>query len=139
MPLWIGPELKFLQCAWGTQTDVLDNANTHLQFALKVNGCLAELGWGGWKLVGLPLTLKMGMVPTVLEAEPRGVLGLLAALRRGKKLNVGDADLVWRTKLEKWSIARLEIWEIDNVKEDAGEKVSLFILAACMRRSADMF
>jgi U3 small nucleolar RNA-associated protein 20 len=127
MPLWVGAGRKFLQYAWGAQTDVLENGNTNLQFALKVNGCLAELGWGGWKLVGLPLTLKMCLLPAVLQAEPRGVLGLLAALRRGKKLNGGDTDLVWRTKLEKWALGRLEGWEIDNVEESVGEKVSLSI------------
>lgn len=126
MPLWAGPGLKFLQRAWGVHTDTRDDS-TSLAFALKVHGCLAELGWGGWKLVGLPLVLKMCVVPRVLEEEPRAVLGLLAALRRGKKLSAGDTDLVWRTKVEKWALGRLEAWAVNKNKDgegSEGEKVT---------------
>jgi U3 small nucleolar RNA-associated protein 20 len=130
MPLWVGAGHKYLQRAWGVHTDTPDESIS-LQFALKVNGCLAELGWGGWKLVGLPLALKMCVLPRVLEGEPRMVLGLLAALRRGKKLSPGDTDLVWRTKVEKWALGRLEAWEVDQDQdgsEDNSEKVSIFTL-----------
>jgi hypothetical protein len=37
-------------------------------FGLMLCGVLAELGWGGWRLVGLPALLKA--TPGLLQAEP---------------------------------------------------------------------
>lgn len=115
MPLWLGPGLKFLQRAWNTSGDSTDTAT--LNFALKLNGILADLGWGGWKLVALPLLLKMTVSPVVLEQEPRKVLEFLAALKRAKKLNAGETDLVWREKIERWTLTRLKNWDRAAGKE----------------------
>jgi U3 small nucleolar RNA-associated protein 20 len=112
MPLWIGPGLKHLQRVWATPAT--------LRFALKLNGCLAELGWGGWKLVALPLLLKTTVSSSVLEQEPKKVLGFLASLKRAKKLSTGETDLVWRDKMEKWVMGRLKVWNKDSGDDAVG-------------------
>jgi len=96
MALWIGLGRKFLERSW-----------EHPVFAIRVHGALAELGWGGWKLIALPTVLKM--TPQLLETEPRRTIGLLAALHRERKL--GEVDLVWRLKVETWVTSRLINWE----------------------------
>lgn len=94
-----------------------------LLFALQLSGCLAEAGWGGWKLVAQPLVLRMTVAPEVLEAQPRKVLSLLAALKRAKMLGNGEADIVWRERLEKWALGRLKLWE----QGEGGEAVSVTV------------
>ncbi|KAF9461848.1 hypothetical protein BDZ94DRAFT_790553 [Collybia nuda] len=110
MSLWLGPGYKLLQRSWASPDT--------LRFALKLNGCLADLGWGGWKLIALPLILKLTISPSVLEKEPRAVLRFLASLRRAKRLSSGETDLVWRERLEKWTLERLKTWNKES-GEDA--------------------
>ncbi|KAF8058583.1 hypothetical protein FPV67DRAFT_1428362 [Lyophyllum atratum] len=112
MPLWLGPGVKFLQRAWGAASTTTDE-----------DGDEDDLGWGGWKLVALPLLLKMtvssgqgqgqgqgqrGVMP--MERDPRAILHFLAELKRAKKLNAGETDLVWRDKIEKVALGRLSAW-----------------------------
>ena len=59
---------------------------------LMLCGVLAELGWGGWKLVGLPSLLSA--TRTLLESEPTLTLRLLASLQNTGKL--GEVDIVWK-------------------------------------------
>ena len=115
--LWVGHGLRFLRRVWGADPAHTPNGNRDvelaaLEFAIKVTGSLAELGWGGWKAVGMPLVMRMCVAEKVLELDGQGVLELLAALRRGKKLIAGDTDLVWRGKVEKWLLGKLSRWEV---------------------------
>ena len=112
MPLWLGPGYKFLQRAWSACTD-----QPTLQFVLKLNACLAELGWGGWKLVALPLLLKATASQTMLDFDPRKILGVLATLKKSKKFSVSDTDLVWKDRFEKFALARLEKWTLSPQRE----------------------
>ncbi|EAU91851.2 U3 snoRNP protein Utp20 [Coprinopsis cinerea okayama7 len=120
MSHWIGPGLKFLQRSWGIierRENDADDA-TCIQFSLKLHGSLAELGWGGWKMVALPLVLKATVRPNLLESEPSKLLAFCASLRRLKKISPNEVDFVWRTKIEKCALARLEV-----LKEQTGEAV----------------
>lgn len=118
MPLWLGPGYKFLQRSWTTSIEGEDRTTLH--FALKLNGCLAELGWGGWKLVALPLLLKNTVSQGVLEQDPRRVLEFLASLKKANRLNTAETDLVWRDKLEKWTLVRLRDWDLKGGNEVVG-------------------
>jgi U3 small nucleolar RNA-associated protein 20 len=115
--LWVGHGLRLLRRAWGADPPPTPNEDRDvelaaLEFAIKLTGSLAELGWGGWKAVGMPLVMRMCVAEKVLELDGQGVLELLAVLRRGKKLSAGDTDLVWRGKLEKWLLGKLRCWEV---------------------------
>jgi len=112
MPLWLGPGYKFLQRAWSACTD-----QPTLQFVLKLNVCLAELGWGGWKLVALPLLLKAAASQTMLDLDPPKILEVLATLRKSKKFSVSDTDLVWKDRFERFALARLEKWTLSPQTE----------------------
>lgn len=107
MPLWLNGGLKFLQRAWNWDDE------QGLRFSLRLNGCLAELGWGGWKLVALPILMKKTVAPAVLEraSHSRQVLGLLAELKRAKRLSVAETDIVWREQVEKIAFAKLDAWD----------------------------
>lgn len=107
MASWLSHGMKFLQRAWGSED--------HFGFALQLNGALAELGWGGWKLVALPLVLKNTVKPEVLEAHGQRVLQFLARVKKAKRVSAGEADLVWRTRVEKCALERL-----GSVKERLG-------------------
>jgi hypothetical protein len=58
---------------------------------LMLCGVLAELSWGGWKLVEFPSLLSA--TRTLLESEPSLTLRLLAYLQNAGKL--GEVDIVW--------------------------------------------
>ena len=94
--LWLGPGRKIMERAW-------DNP----LFGIQLCGGLAELGWGGWKMIALPSVLKM--TQRLLEEEPAAAVRLLSSLEKKKIL--GDVDLVWRSKVEGWVKPRLEHWE----------------------------
>ncbi|KAG5642515.1 hypothetical protein DXG03_002616 [Asterophora parasitica] len=133
MPLWLGPGFKFLQRAWTASLDTKNPAALH--FILKLNGCLAELGWGGWKLVAQPLILKMTVAQGVLEQDPRQVLEFLAALKRMKKLSFGETDLVWREKIEKRTLTRLKGWHQASGKEASTELNDILTLTGFFSRA----
>ncbi|PPQ91255.1 hypothetical protein CVT25_006372 [Psilocybe cyanescens] len=118
MSLWLGPGLKFLQHVWsptaveGTANsqEIVPFTETQLSFTLKFNLCLADAGWGGWKLVASPVLLK-SMTKTelgLIDKEQRRLIAFLAALQREKKLAApGDLDLVWRRKIQAVILQRL--------------------------------
>jgi hypothetical protein len=56
-----------------------------------VTGVLTVLGWGGWKLIGLP-SLRSA-TRTLLGSEPSLTLRLPAYLQNTGKL--GEVDIVW--------------------------------------------
>lgn len=102
--------MKFMQRVWGSED---------LRFALQLNGALAELGWGGWKLVALPLVLKNTVKPEILENDGKAVLEFLARVKRARKISAGEVDLVWRTRVEKCALERL-----GSIKERLGGGVA---------------
>ncbi|KAG2752966.1 hypothetical protein P692DRAFT_201706512, partial [Suillus brevipes Sb2] len=83
-------------------------------FGLMLCGVLAELGWGGWKLVGLPALLKA--TPSLLQAEPTLTLRLLASLQHSGKL--GEVDIVWKRSVDSWIQTHLSSWEISDESVD---------------------
>lgn len=91
-------------------------------FAVKVSGALAELGWSGWRVVGLGSVLKGTTRILAVDGgdaqEKRKVVGLAAALYREKKLKEGDVDLVWRQRLDTWAKGRLEEWSKSTMEDD---------------------
>ncbi|EGO05101.1 hypothetical protein SERLA73DRAFT_27651, partial [Serpula lacrymans var. lacrymans S7.3] len=52
-------------------------------------GILSELGWGGWKLAGLPAVLKA--TPVLLEHELKLTIHLFASLKKQGKIS--DVDV----------------------------------------------
>ncbi|KAF9222298.1 hypothetical protein BS17DRAFT_735750 [Gyrodon lividus] len=85
------------------------------RFGVLLLGTLADLSWGGWKLVALPALLKC--TPTLLSKEPKKTLRLLSSLRRSDKL--GEVDIVWRRTIDTWVCGRLSRWDLsmDSVDE----------------------
>ncbi|KAG1832880.1 armadillo-type protein [Suillus subalutaceus] len=93
-------------------------------FGLMLCGVLAELGWGGWKLVGLPALLKA--TPSLLQAEPTLTLRVLASLQHSGKL--GEVDIVWKRSVDSWIQTRLSSWEItDESVDDLYDIMSLSV------------
>ncbi|KDR69878.1 hypothetical protein GALMADRAFT_255731 [Galerina marginata CBS 339.88] len=118
MSLWLGPGLKFLQRTWTsppnpTASGSVENlpfTQTQLSFTLKLHLCLADAGWGGWKLVAIPVLLKSMVKPELglIDREQRRFVAFLAALQRGKKIGgPGELDMVWRKKIEGVVVGRL--------------------------------
>ncbi|RXW23686.1 hypothetical protein EST38_g2153 [Candolleomyces aberdarensis] len=122
MALWLSHGMKFLQRAWGLIERPSQDADDDVcvEFALRLNGSLAELGWGGWKLIALPLVLKMSIKPNLLEKHTTKLFAFLAVLRKSKKISSNEVDLVWRTKVEKCALERLNL-----LKEQRGVDVAI--------------
>ncbi|KAF8957355.1 armadillo-type protein [Flammula alnicola] len=107
--------LKFLQRTWNPLSPASDSSvpfpQTQLSFTLKFHLCLADAGWGGWKLIALPVLFKSTLKPELklMEFEQRRLISFLSALTRGKKLgNVGELDLAWKKKAEAVIAGRLK-------------------------------
>lgn len=85
------------------------------RFGASLLGALAELSWGGWKLVALPALFRS--TGDLLATEPKQTLRLFASLRHSDKL--GDVDIVWRRTIDIWLCERLSHWELspDGVDE----------------------
>lgn len=85
------------------------------KFGTSLLGALAELSWGGWKLVALPALFRS--TGDLLATEPKQTLRLFASLRYSDKL--GDVDIVWRRTVDTWLCERLSHWELspDGVDE----------------------
>ncbi|KAH7883427.1 armadillo-type protein, partial [Phlebopus sp. FC_14] len=77
-------------------------------FGTVLLGTLAEVSWGGWKLVALPVLLRS--TPSLLSQEPKLALRLFASLRRMDKL--GEVDIVWRRTITEWVCKELSHWEL---------------------------
>ncbi|KAF8883245.1 armadillo-type protein [Infundibulicybe gibba] len=82
-----------------------------LFFLARPEWMLAEIGWGGWKLIAMPLLLKNTVSPSMLEKEPLRILHFLAALAHSNKLGSGEVDMVWASKVERWILTRLRSWK----------------------------
>lgn len=91
---------------------------------MKLHAALAEagLGWGGWKIVGMPGVLRVLDTgeKKLLDEEPRSVGTFLAGLVRAGK--IGSENVVWRERVGKWAGERWEKWE------KSGEGVSCYLL-----------
>ncbi|TFK68467.1 hypothetical protein BDN72DRAFT_821164 [Pluteus cervinus] len=138
LALW-ARNARTLEQLWSTFAD--DNSpHESWVFALRINGALAELGWGGWKALGMPLMLKAtGRVAyqyqqdkETLYSEPtkqkrRLLISFLASLRRMKKLPTGETDLVWRTRVENLATHRIE-WlmkqDLTTLNDDMTEEIN---------------
>ena len=99
MALWMGPGRRIIERAWDSpQPD----------HGLTLCGALADLGWGGWKMIAVPSLAKV--IPPLLHNAHGGlVLHLLASLRREGKL--WELNFGCRTALEEYVCARLGKWE----------------------------
>ncbi|PFH47399.1 hypothetical protein AMATHDRAFT_67804 [Amanita thiersii Skay4041] len=127
MALWLNQGRDFIQRSWestvvdaqshSTLDDVM-NAETHcsvsasrgdvlLAFTLPLHASLAQLSWGGWKLIALPLVVKHSLhilsIASTESAVPVStyLIHFLGALRRDQKLSPSDVDIVWKQRLEK--------------------------------------
>ncbi|CAA7260357.1 unnamed protein product [Cyclocybe aegerita] len=123
MPLWLGPGLKFLQSTWNSQIST--------SFALKLNLCLADSGWSGWKLIAQPLVMK-AIVKADLCLLDRELVGFLGALRRAKKLGApAEVDVVWKKKIETMVIGRLKSghWRHGSLDEAVVELDDMLVLS----------
>ncbi|KAJ3508085.1 hypothetical protein NLJ89_g5945 [Agrocybe chaxingu] len=111
MPLWLGPGLKFLQSTW--------NLHAPSFFAFKLNLCLADSGWTGWKLIAQPLVMKATVKPELLLSE-KELIGFLGAVKRAKKLGAPvEVDVVWKKKIEAIAFERLESGHWQQGSSDA--------------------
>lgn len=150
MALWLGSGRTFLQRSWdeaasdfSDKTGTLGNFDVKMQpslsleqqqpngtspggslftfFTLPFHACLAELSWGGWKLIALPLVLKhtLPLFTQIGQEKQDGqlsrfMLAFFAALTRSKKLSPSDVDIVWRERLEKCCLDKI----IDGMNEE---------------------
>ena len=80
-------------------------------FAISLTGALAELGWAGWRAIGVPVLLRMSsktiMSKDCSEELQQRTVWLVAELWRTKKLGSGDGDVVWRNCIESWGMRKL--------------------------------
>jgi U3 small nucleolar RNA-associated protein 20 len=100
--MWLDHGFKFLQNLWSPPSDSSFNQSS-LSFALNLHLCLADAGWAGWKLIGLPLVLRSTIKPGLQLMDSQGgeLIHFVAALKRGRKLGPSsDIDPVWRRKIE---------------------------------------
>ncbi|KAH0588866.1 hypothetical protein H2248_004657 [Termitomyces sp. 'cryptogamus'] len=139
MSLWLGPGMKFFQRAWAcslSSAQEQEDDETYapapvLHFVLSLTGALSSLSWGGWKSVALPLLLKNTARPEVRAHDAKGVLRLLASLKKAGKLGSssesgsGEVNVVWRGRMEEWVLSRLESLALDIWIEGATEATEL--------------
>ncbi|KAJ6531776.1 armadillo-type protein [Mycena capillaripes] len=102
---WMGKGREVLDTVWTAGSD------TAVSFAISLTGALAELGWSGWRAIGVPVLLRMSskviMAKDGVEELQRRTVGLIAELWRTKKLGTGDGDVVWRNCIESWGVRKL--------------------------------
>ncbi|KAK7033108.1 DRIM domain-containing protein, partial [Favolaschia claudopus] len=102
---WMGKGRVILDIVWNK------TFATATTFAISLTGSLAELGWAGWRAIGLPLLLRTSS--KILSAKDGDVrlqtrtLGLIAELSRTSKLGSSDGDVVWRNCIENWGVCML--------------------------------
>ncbi|EGO26080.1 hypothetical protein SERLADRAFT_367707 [Serpula lacrymans var. lacrymans S7.9] len=98
---------------------------------IRLCGILSELGWGGWKLVGLPAVLKA--TPALLEHEPKLTIRLFTSLKKQGKIS--DVDVVWRRCIEQWVVRRLETWESEEWRvDDLSDILEICGFVGCLPR-----
>lgn len=114
---------RVLEKAWSGPSGGTQSELEAWKFAFQLNGTLAELGWGGWKAIGMPVMFKATgrladqlHTDAIANIEPTTLLfAFLASLRRMKRLAAGDTDLVWRTRLEKLATRALQQYIRDDI------------------------
>ncbi|KAK7469217.1 U3 snoRNP protein [Stygiomarasmius scandens] len=94
MAIWMSHGRHCLSRLWDVGAEAMMPLN------LQLHGVLAELGWGGWKMIALPGLLKR--TGKLLEYESQETIRLLASLCRESKL--GDLDLICKKKVNDWVI-----------------------------------
>jgi U3 small nucleolar RNA-associated protein 20 len=124
MALWLGVGRKILGLSWDLGTD----------FGARLHGVLAEkeLGWGGWKGVGLQGVLRVsggaaaGSLSTTVVEEGLGkgmetkIIELSASLVRDGRITPEDVDAVWKERVGKWAGELLEVWEMPLSSDGEG-------------------
>ena len=80
------------------------------KFAPLLLGVLAELSWGGWKLVALPALFRS--TGDLLATEPKRTLRLFASLSHSDKL--GEVDIIWKRTIDIWLCERLSHWQLSS-------------------------
>lgn len=98
MAAWMSSARTYLGRLWENESMV--------EFTLRLHGVLAELGWGGWKMIAQPVLVKNSSKLLAREDDAKKTIRLLAALSRDGKM--GEVDLVWRRKVESWTYKRLK-------------------------------
>ena len=114
MALWMGPGRRIIESAWDSPRP---------DHGLTLCGALADLRWGGWKMIAVPSLTKV--IPRLLLQNDHGgrlVLHLLASLHR--EGNLWELNPGCRTALEEHVCARLGTWEKGE------ESVSCFSFAS---------
>lgn len=122
MSMWLGHGLKFLQNLWNPLPDSSAFEPSSLSFALKLQLCLSEAGWAGWKPIGLPLVFRSTIKPELQLIDCHGgeLISFIAALKRGRKLgSCTEIDLVWRRKIEVVVLGCLKSysWKAESVED----------------------
>ena len=100
MSLWMGLGRRYLEYVWSLAND---GSEIHVKYALEIHGILVEMGWGGWKMIALPVLLKRSI--PLLEVQSLQVLRLLSKVKEEGKL--GEVDVVWKRGVEAWLKGRL--------------------------------
>ncbi|KZT18582.1 hypothetical protein NEOLEDRAFT_1246369 [Neolentinus lepideus HHB14362 ss-1] len=116
-----------LSLSLGPGRKVVEQSLQYASFALQLYGSLAEMEWGGWKLIGLPNLLKA--VPELLRKEPGKTIELVAVLQR--KGMITDVEKV----LGEWVRERLAGWE--KSEEKVLELASILPLSTAITNIAE--
>ncbi|EEB96387.1 hypothetical protein MPER_04489 [Moniliophthora perniciosa FA553] len=82
-------------CAWTSSGPALlarlwDNDDM-VKFTLQLHGILADLSWGGWKMIALPVLMRK--TPKFIEGRGREIIRPLAFISRSGKISLTDVDL----------------------------------------------
>ncbi|EPQ55347.1 hypothetical protein GLOTRDRAFT_42472 [Gloeophyllum trabeum ATCC 11539] len=121
-----------LSLSLGPGRKVVEQSLQHPPFALQLYGSLAELQWGGWKLIALPNLLKAA--PDLLHKEPRRTAELLATLY--KKGMLGEVDAGFKVKFGEWARAKLSSWQ--KSEEQVFELASILALSGMIENMTEL-
>jgi U3 small nucleolar RNA-associated protein 20 len=97
LQLWSGVGRRLIEHAWKSSA----------KLGIETLGCLAEMDWKGWSMIGAPLLLRH--TPDGLEQQPNLMVHLLSRLYKAKKL--GEVDHVWKQRMDKWVGLELTGWQ----------------------------
>ncbi|KAJ7227174.1 armadillo-type protein [Mycena pura] len=102
---WMVKGREVLDALWTATSDAA------VLFAISLTGALAELGWAGWRAIGVPVLFRMSSKTITAkdcsEELQQRTVWLVAELWRTKKLGSGDGDVVWRNCIESWGMRKL--------------------------------
>ena len=99
--MWLSHGVKHLQSLWYPAAGSSTFQQSSLFFALKLHLCLADAGWAGWKLIGLPVVLRSTIKPELrlIDDHRCELISFVAALKRGRKMGP-EIDPIWKKKIE---------------------------------------